>query len=50
MRDNPILQQSLAQIMAAVQGLQRAGLAAEAAELQKTLVQAGAIAETLRKR
>lgn len=45
-----LAQQALAQIVAAVEAMRAAGFAANAAELQKKLVDAGALAEQLRKR
>jgi tetratricopeptide (TPR) repeat protein len=49
-KDLGLAQQALAQIMAAVEAMRSAGFTANAAELQKKLVEAGALAETLRKR
>lgn len=48
-KDLAVAQQALAQIMAAVEAMRAAGYAANAAELQKKLIQAAALAESLRK-
>lgn len=49
-KDLGLAQQALAQIMTAVEAMRSAGFSANAAELQKKLLEAGALAETLRKR
>ncbi len=49
-KDAGLAQQALVQIMAAVEALRGAGYGANAAELQKQLVAAGALAERLSKR
>jgi len=49
-KDLALAQQALAQIMTAIDAMRGAGFAANAAELQKKLIEAGALAETLRKR
>lgn len=49
-KDLGLAQQALAQIMTAVEAMHGAGFTANAAELQKKLIEAGALAETLRKR
>jgi tetratricopeptide (TPR) repeat protein len=49
-RDAGVAQRALAQIVAAVEAMRGAGYAANAAKLEKKLVEAGAMAEKLRKR
>ena len=49
-KDLGLAQQALAQIMAAVEAMRGAGFTSNAAELQKKLIAAAALAETLRKR